>query len=962
MNAKKKLIEVSMPLEAINKESLSRKQKAPKGWPTTFHKWWAQRPIAAARAVIFAQMVDDPSANPDLFPTEKKQEKERQRLFRIVENLVLWDNTMDATVLQAAREEIWQSWRRACAGNADHPLSKTLFDRKKLPPFLDPFAGSGSLPLSAQWLGLESYASDLNPVAVLINKAMIEIPPIFAGGQPINPESRKRKSLIAQEIKGASGLADDVRYYSQWMRDEAEKEIGYLYPKIVVTAEMAKGRPDLKPLLGHKLLVIAWLWTRTVRCPNPGCGCEMPLLSSCVLSSKAGREFYLDPVVEGKRVRFGVQTKPPKSLSDPKKGFKRGMSGIFECACCGTVTARDYVAQQAMESGLKSAQTAVVADSVQGRVYLSAEASPAPKKVPLVDSVGLDIELAPNPRDVWCRNFGLHRPVDLFTPRQLVAMVTFSDLVQKARKQARRDALAAGMSADSVPLRDGGTGAKAYADAIAVYLSCVVDRMAYYGTSLTTWLPKDNALRDCMPRQALPMAWDYAEGNPLGKSSGDISTCSRAVANYLDVATVNAPAHGIQADAQAGIPGVSGLVISTDPPYYDNISYADLSDFFYVWLRRSLRPVFPELFATLAVPKAEELVATPYRHGNKKKAEAFFLDGMTQAMHSLVRQTHPAYPVTIYYAFKQSESDDTDGTTNTGWDTFLDAVVRAGFAITGTWPMRTEGAGRMVASGTNALASSIVLVCRPRSADAPTASRREFVGALKSELPKALSLLQRGNIAPVDLAQAAIGPGMAVYTRYAKVLDAVGKPLSVREALALINSTLDESLAEQEGDFDADSRWALAWFEQHGFGDGEFGVANVLAQAKNTGMNGLVQAGIVASGRGKVRLLRPSELPEEWDPTTDLRLTAWEIVHQLIRALEAACEGAAAALVAKLGTKAEVARELCYRLFTLSERKKRAAEALAYNGLVQSWPEITRLAREGNAPRTSSTADLFKEE
>ncbi len=823
MILKKKLIEVALPLDVINKESLHRKQKAPKGWPTSFHKWWAQRPLAAARAVIFAQMVDDPSTYVEVLRADKGLnrkaqaalkarmtlweearllavkakgthlsvpqppsaptiddmlvDQERQRLFRIIEDLVLWENTSNESVVQAAREAIWQSWRRACAENADQPSARELFGRHALPRFWDPFTGSGSLPLSAQWLGLESYASDLNPVAVLVNKALIEIPPKFARKQAVNPDSLSKKSLADSELPGAKGLAEDVRYYCQWIRNEAEERIGHLYPKVEVTNEMAKERPDLKPLVGRKLTVTAWLWTRTVPCPNPGCACEMPLLSSCVLSSKAGRNVYLNPVIEGKRVRFDVQTNRPMSVSDPSKGYKRGMSGIFECACCGTVTTRDYVAQQAMESGLASLPTAIVADSELGRVYLPSEASPAQPKLPSIDLTGLDVELAQNPRDVWCRNFGLHRPIDLFTPRQLVAMVTFSDLVKEARDQVKRDAVAAGMAEDDTPLREGGYGAAAYADAIAVYLGCVIDRMAYYGSSLTTWLPKDNALRDCMPRQALPMAWDYAEGNPLGKSSGDITTCSRAVANYLEIASVNAPAYALQASAQAGISGVNNVVISTDPPYYDNISYADLSDFFYVWLRRSLRTVFPELFATLAVPKAEELVAAQYRHGTKKQAETFFLDGMTQVMKGLVSRTHPAYPVTIYYAFKQSESDDTDGTTNTGWDTFLGAVVRAGFAITGTWPMRTEGAGRMVASGTNALASSIVLVCRPLPADARTATRREFVSALKAELPIALADLQRGNIAPVDLAQAAIGPGMAVYTRYAKVLDADGKQL-----------------------------------------------------------------------------------------------------------------------------------------------------------------------------------------
>jgi putative DNA methylase len=287
-------------------------------------------------------------------------------------------------------------------------------------------------------------------------------------------------------------------------------------------------------------------------------------------------------------------------------------------------------------------------------------------------------------------------------------------------------------------------------------------------------------------------------------------------------------------------------------------------------------------------------------------------------------------------------------------------VIRAGFVISGTWPMRTERGARSIGIGTNALASSIILVCRPRAADAPTATRREFVTALKAELPVALAHLQRGNIAPVDLAQAAIGPGMAVYTRYAKVLDAEGKPLTVREALALINQTLDEALAEQEGDFDADSRWAVVWFEQSGFAEGDYGVAEQLSKSKNTSVAGMVEAGILESKRGKVRLLKPEELPANWDPATDPRLTAWEIVHQLIRVLASGGEGAAARLVAKLGAKAEIARELAYRLYTLCERKKRATEALSYNGLVQSWPEITRLAREGGVPRTAQAA-LFEE-
>jgi len=958
---KKKLIEVALPLEAINKESLRRKQKAPKGWPTSFHKWWAQRPLAAARAVIFAQMVDDPSANPDLFKTEKAQENERLRLFRIIEDLVQWDNTNNETALKAARDEIWQSWRRACAEFADHPKARQLFDRQKLPAFCDPFAGSGSLPLSAQWLGLESYARDLNPVAVLINKALIEIPPKFAGMPPVNADSRNDTALFAHAWHGGQGLAEDVRRYGQWMHDEAEKRIGHLYPKVEITAEMAKKRADLKPLIGKKLTAIAWLWARTVKSPNPAFSkVDIPLASTFLLSTKAGKEAYVEPVVEGAGYHFLVKMGKPKNAQVTQMGTSVGKRQAFKCLISGVPVGYDYIRSEAKSGRMGERLMAIVAEGHRGRVYLppTAEAEAIARNVH--PEWKPDCEMPKKHRDFKPPGYGMYNLGDIFTLRQLATLTTFSDIVQESRGRVKADACSAGMPDDNISLAAGGVGATAYADALCVYLACVLDRMVYYGSSLTSWLPKDNALRDCMPRQVLAMTWDFAECNPLGKSSGDVLTCTNSVSNYLEIATPFAKAFASQCDAQNALPE-KAFIFSTDPPYYDNISYADLSDFFYVWLRRALKPVFPDLFATLSVPKAGELVASPHRHGSKENAEAFFLDGMTQAMHRLAEHAHPAFPVTIYYAFKQSESDETDGTTNTGWDTFLDAVIRAGFAITGTWPIRTEGAGRMIASGTNALASSIVLVCRPLATNATTATRRDFLIALKAELPKALKYLQRGNIAPVDLAQAAIGPGMAIYTRYPKVLDASGQPVSVRDALALINQVLDEALAEQEGDFDADSRWALAWFEQSGFDAGEYGVAEVLARAKNTSVEGMKEASVVASKGGKVRLLKPSELPKNWDPATDTRITAWEVVHHLIRALEADGEGVAAELVAKLGGKAEIARELAYRLYAMCERKKRAQEALSYNGLVQSWPEIMRLSRDRATPQTRQV-QMFSEE
>jgi putative DNA methylase len=955
---RKKLIEVALPLDAINKAS-AREKSIRHGHPSTLHLWWARRPLAAARAVIFAQMVDDPSANPDLFPTEKAQQKERQRLFKIIEDLVQWENTTNEEVLERARAEIWQSWRRACADNADHPRAKELFDRKKLPAFHDPFAGGGALPLEAQRLGLEAYASDLNPVAVLINKAMIEIPPRFAGRAPVNPESRGQKTLLAREWKGAQGLAEDVRSYGKWMRDEAEKRIGHLYPKIEVTAEMAKERPDLEPLVGQKLTVIAWLWARTVRSPNPAFAhVEVPLASTFMLSTKSGKEAYVEPVIEDGGYRFTVKVGKPKDAEGAKNGTKLARGANFQCVMSGTPIEGDYIKAEGKAGRMGARLMAIVAEGERGRVYLA----PTPEHEAAAQKAKPEWRpeqsLPDDPRNFWTVQYGLASYGHLFTPRQLVALTTFSDLVAEAMERVKRDALSAGLPDDGKPLRDGGTAATAYAEAVGVYLAFAISKLADRGSTICTWFTERDSTRNTFARQSIPMTWDYAELNTLLGGTGSFVGAVTWTAESIEgVAAGYGASFGDARQADATSQETSrGRVISTDPPYYDNIGYADLSDFFYVWLRRSLRPVFPDLFATLAVPKAEELVATPYRHGSKEKAETFFLGAMTQAMHRLAGQAHPAFPVTIYYAFKQSESESAEGTASTGWETFLDAVIRAGFAISGTWPMRTELGNRMIGSGTNALASSIVLVCRPRPADAPTATRREFVSALKAELPTALAHLQRSNIAPVDLAQAAIGPGMAVYTRYARVLDAEGNPLTVREALALINQVLDEVLAEQEGDFDADSRWALAWFEQSGFAEGEYGVAETLSKAKNTSVGGMVEAGIVESKRGKVRLLRPDELPADWDPATDTRLTAWEMVHHLIRVLESGGESAAAALAAKLGARAEVARELAYRLYTLSERKKRAQEALRYNALVQSWPEIARLAREGGKPRAEQAA------
>lgn len=1007
MNTRKKLIEVALPLEVINVAS-AREKSIRHGHPSTLHLWWARRPLAAARAVIFAQMVDDPSSYVDTLRSDPKlrrkaeglvkarhkiwkeaaavlskareagisapepgpeptlddilAEIERQRLFKIIEDLVQWENTINETVLQAARDEIWQSWRRTCAENTDHPKAKELFDRKKLPGFHDPFAGGGALPLEAQRLGLESYASDLNPVAVLINKAMIEIPPRFAGRPPVNPDAQKGK-LDIKAWKGAQGLAEDVRYYGQWIRDEAEKRIGRLYPLIEITAGMAKERPDLKPLVGQKLTVIAWLWAHTVKSPNPAYrNVEVPLVSTFMLSTKSDKEAWVQPVIESGAYRFTVKAGKPKDPEAVIAGTKLARGANFKCVMSGTPISGDYIKEEGKAGRLGARLMAIVADGPRGRIYLS----PTPEQDAAARTAKPEwkpeVTISGSTQYLGVKPYGFERFDQLFTSRQLVALATFSDIITEAVGRIRADALAASLPSDSNTIRGGGFGAVAYAEAVSTYCSIAVSKMADYNSALVVWSPTRDQAKSTFARQAFPMVWDFAEVNPLAGAAGDLTVSIAGMAKVLAAMNDRNPGTAVQADA-AKQSITSAKVVSTDPPYYDNVPYGDLSDFFYVWLRRSLRTFFPDLFATLAVPKTEELVAFAYRHKEGKPgAEAFFLKGMTGAMRRLSEQAHPSFPVSIYYAFKQAESEGEVGTASTGWETFLEAVIRAGFSTSGTWPMRTEREVRTRGIESNALASSIVLVCRPRHIDAPTATRREFVAALQRELPAALRHLQAGNIAPVDLAQAAIGPGMAVFTRYAEVLDAQGKPLSVRGALALINETLDAALAEQEGDFDSDSRWALAWFEQHGFDEGEYGVAEILSKAKNTSVSGLAEAGILESKRGKVRLLKPDELPDDWEPDRDARLTNWEIVHHLIRVLTSAGEGATAELVSKLGVRAEPARELAYRLYTLCERKKRAPEALAYNALVQSWPALIRLAEDSSKLNVAQQATMFEEE
>jgi len=870
---------------------------------------------------------------------------------------VLWENTNNEALLREAREEIWKSWRETCKLNKNHPQVAELFNPDKLPAFHDPFAGGGALPLEAQRLGLESYASDLNPVAVTINKAMIEIPPKFAGRQPVGPRLVvDKQEKLSEDWSGASGLAEDIRRYGAWMRTEAEKQIGHLYPQVEITTAMAEDRPDLKPIIGHKLTVIAWLWARTVRSPNPVFShAEVPLASTFVLSSKAGKEVYVEPIVEDDGYRFTIKMGiPPESA---KCGTTAGKRAAFICLLSKSPIDYNHIRAEGKAGRIGQRLMAIVAQGPRGRIYLP----PTSEHIAIAKTAKPDwsplMELPNNPRDFKTPNYGLTRFSDLFTSRQLVVLTTFSDLVHNAIARCQKDAVEAGFRDDDVCLDSGGVGATAYAQAVGLYLAFALDKVVDRGSSLGRWdpTPTQSGVINTFSRQALPMTWDFAESNPLGDASGNYVSATELVAKALLASATDIQGFSQQADASSQTVSAA-KVVSTDPPYYDNIGYADLSDFFYVWLRRSLKPIFPGLYATLAVPKAEELIATPYRHGGKTEAEVFFLDGMTRAMHNLAEQAHPAFPVTIYYAFKQAETKGEAGTHSTGWETFLEAVLRAGFALTGTWPMRTELSNRMIGAGNNALASSIVLVCRKRAFDAPTVSRREFLRELNASLPEALLDMTRGGVnspvAPVDLSQAIIGPGMAIFSQYAAVLEADGKPMSVRTALQLINRFFAED------DFDHDTQFCLHWFEGCGWATGKYGEADVLARAKGTSVGGLVEAGVVESSAGSLRLLKWAELPKDWSPETDTRTPVWEALHQLIRALNQDGEAAAGALLARMSSRAEPMRSLAYRLYTLCERKGWAEEARAYNELVAAWSGVEQAAREAGIVDSQNKLDF----
>jgi len=932
----KKLIEVALPLGEINDASAYDKMPGIGAHPKGIHHWWARLPLPTARAILFASVVDDPSSDPRFADkSEEEQDKERERLFAILRRLMQKKLHERPEVYAEALKEM----ERCCDG--------------KLPEVLDPFAGGGSIPLEAHRMGFVARASDLNPVAVLINKACLEIVPRWLNHPPVHPDARS-EHVTKDHWRGAAGLAEDVRRYGAMILEQAKKKIGHLYPKAKLPKELGGGEAD----------VVAWIWARTVASPNPiAKGVHVPLLSTYWLSTK-GKGHWLSPEIDksNNSYSFKIMTGDPPEPLKVRAGTKNGRGARFNCLLTDTAMDEEHLKKESLEGRLRYKLVAIIASNGRGRTYLPASSDHQNIVASLVKSTEPAEELAYDPRNIWCKNYGLTHFCDLFSPRQLAGMITLSDLIKETNKKIFTDAHIAGFSDND---------ALAYTNEVITLLTFALDRCADFNNSLCRWSPSNEKVMNLFGRQAIPMVWDYAESNILGNSVGSWTTCSEYVAECLR--TISSHSHGagnaIQQDATKLDPKLAGkLLISTDPPYYDNISYAALSDFFYVWLRRTIGNIYPDIFKTLLVPKMEELTAAPERYdGDKIAAKNHFEGGFQEAFDRFQKAMDPRFPLTVYYAYKQSddESSSDDGTTNekvtlsTGWETLLEALVTSGFQITATWPVRASQAWRMRAMGSNALASYIVLACRPRDESAKAATRHNFRQALQRELKNAVRKLQSANIAPVDLAQAAIGPGMAIYSRYGEVKEPDGSRLTVPTALQLINQVLSETLDEQENDFDSDTRWAVTWFKQHGFEEGAFGTAEELAVAQAISVQGLVDGGILFAKGGKARLLRNDEMEPNWDPEFDNRISIWECTTHLVRALNEGGEVKAAELLAaitrKSGLMPPAIKELAYLLFQTCEKKGWTKDALGYNALVASWLSIEEASRAPAKPKLGQT-------
>lgn len=933
---RRKLIEVSLPLEEINAES-AREKSIRHGHPSTLHLWWSRKPTAAARAVLFAQLVDDPSSDESLSPEEQKVE--RERLHGILRRLARWENINDERLYAEARAEIWKS-----TGG-------------KPPAILDPFAGGGTIPLEAQRLGLEAHASDLNPVAVLINKALIEIPPRFAGRPPVFPGAAESR---LGDWPRATGLAEDVRRYGTWMRDRVQERIGHLYPEATLPT-------------GAKANVIAWIWARTVTCPNPTCGIQMPLVSSWWLGKKEGKEAYISPRVisdpsagPGKRVAFDVVRAPNDSLKKGTDGTIRNRGAI--CIACGTAADFTYIRAEGTAGRIGAQLMAVAAEGKRRREYVEA----TPDHIKMADVGEIDAEipgLLPRAAIGFrVQGYGLTQWSDLYSNRQLTALVELSNTLDDIRMQISKDIKTA--EVESKRLSSHNTDADSYADAVCTFLAMNISRLADRNSNLVAWdssSTKETASH-VFTRQAISMVWEFAEANIFGNSTGNWQDALAFMANSIDRVPAGHPA-GRATQADAATRDMFDMLISTDPPYYDNIGYSDLSDFFYVWLRRSLRSTFPELFGTLLVPKLEELVANPHRHGGKDAAEQFFESGFERVFGHARKSARSDFPITVYYAFKQKELNH-EGVASTGWSTFLNGMIREGWTITATWPLRTELSNRVRSLGSNALASSIVLALRPRPETATATDRTGFLAALREELEEALPRIREGAIAPADLRQTVLGPGMAVYSRYSRVLEADGSRMPVKTALALINATFDAIETEQDSDVDPDTRFCLDWYKSYGWATRPYGDAESLAVPLGLSVDGIARGGILTSGGGKVALIKPLDLDPSWNPTRDDRTSVWEVTCHLARAYATEGREAAARILAGLtgettstpssGTSKvslDDVQRLALRLYELMETKD-AATAGLFNGLGGAWAEVAASAQSLPKPAVQDGFDF----
>ncbi len=748
----------------------------------------------------------------------------------------------------------------------------------------------------------------------------MEIPPRFADLPPVHPGERNELSTWSR----AQGLATDVKAYGAWMRDEAERSIGHLYPD-------ATG-PD-----GEKLTPIAWIWARTVKSPDPVWNGHVPLVSSWVLRKKSGKpKVWVEPVIDRGNHSISFQV---REGGEPTFGrtVKRGTG---TCIATGATIPVEYIRAEGRAGRMGAHLLAVVAEGNRRRIYLSS-CSNIPDFEPVENPPS--VVLSKNTRHSMPPSYGLTSTSDLFTPRQLIALTTFCRLLKEVKIRVIHDATTAEMSDDSASLQNGGRGIEAYAEAVATYLAFVVDKCAGYWSATCPWDKNGETMGHTFSRQAFSMTWDFAEANPFSKSTGNWMSMLQRASKAIE----SLPASGLgkvrQMDAREILQKNYNVVISTDPPYYDNVPYSDISDFFYVWLRHMIRDIWPDECATLLTPKTEELVADPLRHGSKQAAQRHFEQGIGEVMAGIDIVQHPAFPATIYYAYKATESKERGSTRSTGWDTFLQAVVDAGLQVTATWPLRTERGARLRSVGSNALASSIVLTCRSRSRYALAVSRGEFVSALRRELPQAIKIMQSGKIAPVDLPQSTIGPGIMVFSRYAKVVEANGSKMPVRDALAIINEVLDDVLYGEESELGVETRFALAWYAQYGFDPGPFGDADSIAHAKNTAIDGVVKAGVGESSGGKFRLYNRSELDLDWDPQKDSRLTAWESLQHLAASLEQS-ESQAARLLARLGSVGDHARQLAYLLYKIANDNDWSEEADTYNGLVAAWSRLQEIA------------------